>query len=94
MLLSDFSTTWKRKQSQRQLLAAEVEVEVFMEILFKVGFDSRAGSIKFLAHEELYADFETFSAEDIGDYDALRELVYLYNHWQQLALWIATSQIV
>ena len=58
-----------------------------MEILFKVECDSRAGLIEFLAHEELYADFETFSAEDIGDYDALRELVYLYNHWQQLALW-------
>jgi hypothetical protein len=43
--------------------------------------------LNFLAHEQLWADFQTYSAEDVGDHEALRQLVYLYNHWQQLLLW-------
>jgi len=38
-------------------------------------------------HKQLWADFQNHSSADIGDHEALRELIYLYNHWQQLVLW-------
>jgi len=51
--LSDSSTTWKRKPSQRLFPAAEAEVEAFMEISFKP--TSSCGLISKLTRQKMLA---------------------------------------
>ena len=92
LLSNDSLITWRRRRSIRRNRAAEREAEAFIATSLEVLKKCLNTLILYLlAHESLYADFQTQSAEDIGDYDALRELVYLYNHWQQLLLWNCPS---
>ena len=85
--LSDFSQSWSKKRCRKQDLAAEIELEICMDRFLTVLNLIFSLFLCYLENLDMYRDFQECLQKGDGNHNAIRELVYLYNQWQQAYIW-------